>query len=1013
LSSETTGGGISIQSRAFISLALTCLLVLSSPYPAAGSPEQALPPFVEGQLLVGMAEGMSATGRDSVHGRQGARVLKRFEEIGVDLVRLSPGRSVSDARRDYGREKSVRFVEPNYLRTPFGVTPNDPEFSKQWGLRNTGQTVDGDPGVVDADIDASEATGPDAWGVTTGTSQPVVAVIDTGVQIDHSDLAGNIWTNPGEIPGNGIDDDGNGYIDDIHGWNVAHDNNSLYDSTETCPGAGKNDDHGSHVAGILGAVGNNGVGIAGVNWTVRIMPLKFIARFGTSCGGSDADAIEAILYAVRMGADFINASWGGGEASDALRQAFIAAGQKGVLFAAAAGNEGADLSLLPQYPASYDLENEIVVAASDNNDSLALFSNYGGPTDLAAPGVDIFSTVIGGYAFLDGTSMATPFVTGALGLLRAQYPHAPPLELKDRILDTVDPKSALEAPKTETGGRPNLNTAVRNVRAVIPTLTFPNGGEVFEPESTVNITWKTNIPPGNPTVPYRVEYTADANQSTPLSFDFEAAMPAGFSSPADSDAAWSVVPSDVRPQGSGGSAARSGAVGNNQASWLSTSRTFSTSGSGTFWYKVSSENCEDPPEVPVCGDYLRFYIDGRPEFAEAGSIGWTKRNFSVSAGKHTFSWAYQKDELCPGIQPECAGMGPVDDAAWIDDVQFAGIDSIQWSLIGTTAAGATARTWIVPSSTTSAARVRVCPDTGVACDVHSADSSDGNFSIASTTDAPVSSSDASGWESLGGALASGPDAASWEPNRLDVFSKGEGGDLVHAWWDGAQWNGWESLGGTITSDPTAVSSAPSRLDVFARGTDDALWTRQWDGSSWSPWISLGGVLASGPDVASWEPNRLDVFAKGTDGALWQRYRNGAAWSPWIWLEGFITSDPTAVSWGPGRIDIFARGTDDGLWQRYWDGAAWSAWIGHGGVLASGPDAASWESGRLDVFVRGTDEGLWQRAWTGTDWIGWFNVGGPGMESDPTAVSWGPGRIDVFARHGATLIHRWYTGSWQP
>jgi hypothetical protein len=215
------------------------------------------------------------------------------------------------------------------------------------------------------------------------------------------------------------------------------------------------------------------------------------------------------------------------------------------------------------------------------------------------------------------------------------------------------------------------------------------------------------------------------------------------------------------------------------------------------------------------------------------------------------------------------------------------------------------------------------------------------------------------WESLGGVLTTAPAAASWQPNRLDVFAGGTDNSLNHTWWDGRAWSGWESLGGELTSAPAAVSWEPNRIDAFARGTDNALWHIWWDGQRWSNWESLGGVLTSSPGVSSWQPNRFDVFA---------------------------------------------RGTDNGLWHKWWDGRTWSGWESLGGVLTSGPAVSSKGPNSLDVFVKGTNDILYKRSWNGSRWRDWENLGG-NINSEPAAISWGPDRTDVFARGpGRDLIH---------
>jgi subtilisin family serine protease len=452
-------------------------------------------PAVAGQLLVGFDPAIDPATRAGVDRQVGATVLRRMDLFGTELVSLRPGVTVDAAEQTYAASGAVRFSQPNYVRTARGMTPNDPSFTQpasplfeqQWGLRNTGQEIDvpglrpftGTPG---ADVHATEpGSTPDAWEVTAGSPSVLVAVLDGGIQIEHPDLVGNIWTNPREIPGNGIDDDHNHYVDDVHGWDVA-DNDAYVSSADPSPGNHADkcsapdpgnslpayDDHGTHVAGILGAVGDNGIGIAGVAWKVKVLPVKFL-----SCDqGDDASAVAAIQYAIQMGARVINASWGragtGGRVPGALRNAIETADQMGITFVVASGNAGPGINLTahPDYPASFDLPNEIVVASTDGNDRLSLFSNYGGPTALAAPGERIVSTLSnGGYGYMDGTSMATPFVSGAAALLLSQHPSMTPEQVKATLMATVDKVPDLASPVTRSGGRLNIAAALRAAQA--------------------------------------------------------------------------------------------------------------------------------------------------------------------------------------------------------------------------------------------------------------------------------------------------------------------------------------------------------------------------------------------------------------------------------------------------------------------------------------------------------------------------------------------------------------------
>ncbi|MGH3116475.1 MAG: S8 family peptidase, partial [Gaiellales bacterium] len=447
-------------------LGLVAGLVIARPAVGQEAPPER--PSVPDELLVGFAPGTSDAAKAAAHARRGAELVRRFDLPGIDLVRTPKGRTTSAVRSDYAADPATRFASPNYLRRPAGVTPNDDFFPQQWALRNTGQTIRGTSGQADADIDASEAGGAaDAWSVTTGSSEVIVAVIDTGVDVAHPDIAPNRWSNPDEVPANGVDDDHNGHVDDVDGWDFAHDDASVFDPGEACGGGDLNDDHGTMVAGIAGAAGNNARGIAGAAWRLRIMPLKFISDCGA---GADSDAIAAIEYAVAEGARIINTSWGGRDNSDALLIAFRAAGDAGALFTVAAGNaegQSAALNLAnsPIYPASFNLASEIVVAASDNQDTIVSYSNFGGPTALAAPGHNIASTVAeNAYAYGGGTSFAAPYVAGTLALLKSCFPSMGAGELRDRIVSTVDTKSAFGGEKTTSGGRLNAAAAVRHLR---------------------------------------------------------------------------------------------------------------------------------------------------------------------------------------------------------------------------------------------------------------------------------------------------------------------------------------------------------------------------------------------------------------------------------------------------------------------------------------------------------------------------------------------------------------------
>jgi subtilisin family serine protease len=329
----------------------------------------------------------------------------------------------------------------------------DPSLSAQWALANVGQTG----GRIDADIDAVEA-----WQITTGSRHVVVAIVDSGIDFNHPDLAANIWRNPREIAGNGIDDDANGYVDDIHGWDFVDNDNTPQDGFW----------HGTHVAGIIGAVGGNGIGVSGVSQQVSILPLRFQNDVGLGYTGA---AVSALNYVTRLklaGVPIVatNISWGGGTSTSlSLQTALQAQANAGISVVVASGNNAGDNDAVPRYPSSYTFSTIMAVAGSDASDNLLGFSNYGAVSvDLAAPGAGIVSTVPGGgYAAISGTSMAAPHVTGTVALLAAVRPNASAVQIRSAILGTVDPVPAL-AGKVATGGRLNAFAALGRIMADVP-----------------------------------------------------------------------------------------------------------------------------------------------------------------------------------------------------------------------------------------------------------------------------------------------------------------------------------------------------------------------------------------------------------------------------------------------------------------------------------------------------------------------------------------------------------------
>jgi subtilisin family serine protease len=419
-----------------LTVAFATVALASEPPPAA---------FAPGRVIIKYSPDATADDKAAIRADLGGTLIKTLDLIDAEVLDVQ-NYSVGGAVERYMVDDHIAYIEPDYIVTVF-ETPDDPMFDQLWGLDNTGQTG----GTAGADIDALRA-----WDVFTGSEDVVVVVIDTGTDYTHPDIAANAWTNPGEIPGNGIDDDGNGFIDDIHGWDFYNDDSNPMDDHG----------HGTHCAGTIGAVGNNGIGVVGVNWTVKIMACKFLSSGGS---GSTSDAIDAITYATMMGVDVMSNSWGGGGYSEALEDAIQAAYDAGIMFVAAAGNSSQNTDTYPHYPSSYTTGNVVSVAATDHNDGLASFSNYGlVSVDLGAPGDDIYSTFPGNsYGTLSGTSMATPHVSGAAALIMGRFPAMNVDQVKALLLNSVDPIPGL-AGKCVSEGRLNVFNCIAEPDSIPP-----------------------------------------------------------------------------------------------------------------------------------------------------------------------------------------------------------------------------------------------------------------------------------------------------------------------------------------------------------------------------------------------------------------------------------------------------------------------------------------------------------------------------------------------------------------
>lgn len=399
-------------------------------------------PAVPGEYIVKLRSTTSIMSSVQLERTLGVKIKEQVSpKNGVILVQRPLVETRSTALAVMTQNPMVEYVEPNYIyRVNGGASqlPNDPALNRLWGMVNTGQQVSGDSGLFTgkAGIDISADK---AWQIETGSREVVVAVIDTGVNWSNPELAPNIYTNEAELNGKpGIDDDNNGCVDDVHG----------------CDFVGKDGDpmdvfgHGTHVSGTIGATANDNTGIVGVAWNVRILPIRFLGDDGS---GSLADAIKSIDYAVAMKANIMSNSWGGGGFSQALMDSIIRARDAGILFVAAAGNSSNDNDSSPEYPASYQVDNVISVAAIDPTGAVADFSNFGkNSVHIAAPGVNILSYTMRGLESWSGTSMACPHVTGVAALLLSQDMTQNYGTIKNRLLASARPLASLRG-RVNTG----------------------------------------------------------------------------------------------------------------------------------------------------------------------------------------------------------------------------------------------------------------------------------------------------------------------------------------------------------------------------------------------------------------------------------------------------------------------------------------------------------------------------------------------------------------------------------
>lgn len=509
-----------LANRFAFALLATALLLPVAGYAASERARQALEdnPALQhapDSVLVRFAAGTNGNERaEAMRAAHASHARTLMASARLEQLYLIAGRPVEAALNALSRLPFVESAEADFV---VRAVTNDQFYGLLYAINNTGQVVASQSGTFDADMDVAEA-----WSLSIGDPDLVIAVIDDGVEYTHPDINDQMWVNPGEVV-DGVDNDGNGYVDDIFGYDFYSNDSDPYDDNNINTEQGG---HGTHVAGTICAEGNNSIGIVGVVQQCRIMALRFLGPRG----GYTSDAISAVNYAVGKGVRLSNNSWGGGGYSMSLYSAIQSAGNQGHLFLAAAGNDGIDVdNTTPHYPSSYDLPNIVSVAATDNRDQLASFSNFGvNSVDVAAPGVDIASSAWGSYYFFSGTSMATPNVTGVAALILSQNPGFSYAQVRDRLLQTARPVPGLSG-KVATGGVVNALAALSVTPPEPPPAAPSNLAAQATGTNSIALTFTDNASDEDGFKVYRSAAGADFSLLTTLSADTTAHTDEGLS----------------------------------------------------------------------------------------------------------------------------------------------------------------------------------------------------------------------------------------------------------------------------------------------------------------------------------------------------------------------------------------------------------------------------------------------------------------------------------------------------